>query len=132
FQNNGSFTFGGSGSRSTRDPGFDFLFGAPDSFGQNSGGVINARAYEYCAYAQDQWKVKSNLTLTFGAGYQIDTPYNNNQFNGLAYSCFTPGVQSTIFPTAPAGLLFPGDGSGSNKCSNSGASTKYGHLGPRF
>lgn len=132
FQNNGSFSFGGAGSRSTRDPGFDFLFGAPDSFGQNSGGIINARAYEYYAYAQDQWKVKSNLTLTFGAGYQIDTPYNNNQFNGLAYSCFTPGVQSTLFPTAPEGLLFPGDGTGKNRCNNSGTSIKYNHIGPRF
>jgi len=135
FQNSGAFTFGGTGSRSTRDPGFDFLFGAPDSFGQNSGGIINARAYEYYAYGQDQWKVKNNLTLTFGAGYQIDTPYKNNQFNGLAYSCFTPGAQSKIFPTAPAGLLFPGDAgfpAGSMSCSNSGTQIKLGHVGPRF
>lgn len=134
FLNNGHFSFGGSGSRSTRNPGLDFLFGAPDSFFQNSGGVINARAYEYYAYAQDQWKIKNNLTLTFGAGYQIDTPYKNNQFGGLAYSCFVPGAQSTLFPTAPAGLLFPGDAgfpTGSSGCTNSGTQIRYGHVGPR-
>lgn len=132
FENSGHFSFGGSGSRSTRDPAFDLLFGAPDSYAQNSGGIINARAYEYYAYAQDQWKVKSNLTLTFGAGYQVDTPYKNNQFKGLAYSCFVPGGQSTLFPTAPAGLLFPGDSAFGQTCTNAGAQIRYGHVGPRF
>lgn len=132
FENSGDFSFGGSGSRSTRDPGLDFLFGAPDSYAQNSGGIINARAYEFYAYGQDQWKVRTNLTLTFGAGYQIDTPYKNNQFSGLAYSCFIPGGQSAVFPTAPAGLLFPGDSSANQTCTNAGASVRYGHLGPRF
>jgi hypothetical protein len=134
FLNSGNFSFGGSGSRSTRNPSFDFLFGAPDSYAQNSGGVINARAYEYYGYAQDQWKVKSNLTLTFGAGYQIDTPYKNSQFQGLAYNCFVPGAQSAVFPTAPVGLLFPGDPGfpGSTACTNSGTQIRYGHVGPRF
>lgn len=134
FLNNGHFSFGGSGSRSSRSPAIDFLIGAPDSYAQNSGGVINARAYEYYTYGQDQWKARSNLTLTFGAGYQIDTPYNNNQFGGLAYSCFEPGAQSTIFPSAPAGLLFPGDAGfpGSIGCTKSGTQIHLGHVGPRF
>jgi hypothetical protein len=133
FLNNGHFGFGGAGSRSSRDPGLDFLVGTADSFAQNSGGIINARAYEYYAYAQDSWKVKSNLTVNYGAGYQIDTPFNNNQFGGLAYSCFQPGAQSTLFPTAPAGLLFPGDAGipGTSGCNNSGTRIRYGHVGPR-
>jgi len=128
FQNNGHFDFAASGPFSTGDPGADFLLGIPDDFLQNSGGFINARAYEYYAYAQDQWKVRNNLTLTFGTGYQVDTPYNNNQFGGKAFNCIIPGQQSTVFPTAPQDLNFPGDPG----CKNSGASTKYGHLGPRF
>jgi hypothetical protein len=132
FENSGFFSFGAAGSRSSGNAGLDFLVGAPDSFAQNSGGTINARAYEYYAYAQDQWKVRNNLTLTYGAGYQIDTPYKNNQFNGLAYSCFIPGGQSTVFPTAPAGLLFPGDSSAGQSCTNAGTQIRYGHIGPRF
>jgi hypothetical protein len=132
FQNSGAFSFGAAGSRSSGSAGLDFLVGAPDSYSQNSGGAINARAYEYYVYAQDQWKVKNNLTLTYGAGYQIDTPYKNNQFGGLAYSCFVPGGQSTLFPTAPPGLLFPGDSSGNQNCTNAGTQTRYGHIGPRF
>jgi hypothetical protein len=130
----GSFGFGGNGGFSTGDPGADFLLGTPDSYSQGSGAVINARAYEYYAYGQDQWKIKNNLTLTLGAGYEIDTPYSNTQYSGKAFNCFRPGAQSTVFPTAPAGLLFPGDGGfpGSEGCTNSGTKIKYGHLGPRF
>jgi hypothetical protein len=128
-RNDGSFTFGQSGRFSTGNAGLDFLLGVPDSYSQGAGGVINARAYEYYGYAQDSWKVKSNLTLNYGAGYQIDTPYNNNQFGGVAQACFIPGEQSTVFPTAPAGMVYPGD-PGCNR--SGGTSTRYGHIAPRF
>ncbi|HEU4413954.1 MAG TPA: carboxypeptidase regulatory-like domain-containing protein [Candidatus Angelobacter sp.] len=127
-RNDGHFDFGGSGSFSTGNPGADFLLGIPDDYNQGSGAIINARAYEHYGYGQDQWKARPNLTLTMGAGYQIDTPYNNNQFGGLAFNCFIPGQQSTIFPTAPVGLDFPGD----TGCTKSGTTTKYGHIAPRF
>ncbi|HET9184369.1 MAG TPA: carboxypeptidase regulatory-like domain-containing protein [Candidatus Angelobacter sp.] len=124
----GNFGFNGNGAFSSGDPLADFVLGVPDGFAQGSGASINARAYEYYAYGQDQWKVKENLTLTLGAGYQIDTPYHNNQFGGEAFNCLIPGQQSTIFPTAPAGMNFPGDPG----CNNAGVSTKYGHIAPRF
>jgi hypothetical protein len=130
----GAYAFNGGGTFSSGDPGADFLLGFADSYAQGAGGIIDARAYEYYGYGQDQWKVKSNLTLTLGAGYQIDTPYTNKQFNGLAFNCFSPGQQSSIFPTAPTGLLFPGDvdlASGNN-CTAAGAKTRLGHVAPRF
>jgi hypothetical protein len=127
FQNNGVFTFNGAGVFSTGDPGADFLLGIPDSYAQSGGGVINARAYEYYAYFQDQWKVSRNLTLTLGSGYQIDTPYHNNQFGGKDFNCFIPGEQSTVFPTAPLGLVYPGDPG----CNNAGTTTRYDHVAPR-
>jgi hypothetical protein len=124
----GNFTFGGGGNFSTGDPAADFLLGIPDSYTQGAGGVINARAYEYYGYAQDSWKVRNNLTVNYGTGYQIDTPYNNNQFGGEAFNCFTIGEQSTVFPSAPAGLTFPGDPG----CTKSGTTIKYGHIAPRL
>jgi hypothetical protein len=124
----GHFDFGGNGAFSTGDPAADFLLGIPDDYLQGSGAVINARAYEYYGYGQDQWKVRNNLTLTFGAGYQIDTPYDNTQYGGKAFNCFIPGQQSKVFPTAPAGMNYPGDPG----CRNSGAETRYNHIGPRF
>jgi hypothetical protein len=129
FLNNGHFDYGtGGGSFGTGYAPIDFLLGIPDDYLQNSGGSINARAYEYYGYAQDQWKARNNLTLTLGTGYQVDTPYQNKQFGGLAYNCIIKGQQSTVFPTAPQDLNFPGDPG----CTNSGTTVKYGHIAPRF
>lgn len=137
-RNNGSFAFSTSGKYATGDPGLNFLLGIPTSYNQSSGQLIIAQAYEHYAYAQDQWRVKDNLTITFGAGYQIDTPIAEYQNGGLSRACFIPGQQSKVFPTgtapngnpggAPVGYNFPGD-PGCDK--SGGASTKYNHLGPR-
>jgi len=126
--NEGVFSFDPSGAFSTGDPGLDFLLGVPFSYGQNSGSTIIADAYEHYFYAQDQWRVKDNLTLTLGTGYQIDTPLAEYQQNGISRACFQPGAQSTVFPTAPLGLTYPGD-HGCNK--QGGPTTKYNHIGPR-
>ena len=127
-QNSGEFQFGGSGTYSTGDAGADFLLGLPDTYIQSSGGVQDFRTYELYAYAQDSWKIKRNLTLNYGTGYQVDTPLNNKHFNGLDNNCFFPGQQSIIYPTAPLGLLFPGD----KGCTTSGYHGHYDHFAPRF
>ncbi len=127
-QNNGSYTFGGVGKYSTGDPAADFLLGIPDSFNQNSGGYQNFRSYEYYFYAQDSWKATNNLTLNYGLGWQIDTPLNNQRFGQEAFNCFFPGQQSTVFPTAPVGLDFPGDPG----CTTSGYHQHDDNFAPRF
>jgi hypothetical protein len=126
--NNGNYSFGGSGSYTTGDPGADFLLGIPDSYAQGSGGWIDARTYEHYFYAQDSWKAAKKLTINFGVGYQIDTPMVQHHFGGEAMNCFRPGEQSTIFPTAPVGLVFPGD----QGCTSSGYYPHYGDIGPRL
>lgn len=127
-RNNGSYSFATSGAFSTGDPGLDFLLGVPASYNQQSGSTIIAQAYEYYGYAQDQWRVRNNLTLTLGTGYQIDTPIEEFQDGGLSRVCFQPGVQSKIFPTAPIAYTLPGD-PGCNKYG--GPTTKLNHFGPR-
>jgi len=109
FVNNGYFEFYGTGTFSTGDEGADFLLGIPDFYEQTSGGFIDARTQEYYSYFQDQWKVRPNLTLTYGLGWQINTPQNDIFNGGVAVNAYRPGAQSTVYPTAPPGLLFPGD-----------------------
>lgn len=128
FRNNGLFQFNGAGQYSTGDPAADFLLGIPDSYNQTSGGHQVERTYEYYMYAQDSWKVNNELTLNYGVGYQIETPLQNKYFGGIALNCFRPGEQSSVFPTAPEGLVFPGDPG----CSPSGYNTHYDNLGPRL
>ncbi len=128
-RNGGVFNFNGAGTFSTGLAGADFLLGVPDLYIQGSGNFIDARTQTYYAYAQDQWKVTRNLTLTYGTGWEVDTPLKDLNNGGLSVNCFRPGQQSKVFPTAPAGLTFPGD-PGCN--SSNGVTTQFTHFAPRF
>jgi hypothetical protein len=128
FDNNGAYSFGGNGTFSTGNPAADFLLGFPDSYNQSSGGFIDARAKEYYSYAQDEYKALPSLTLTFGMGYQIDTPLKDIANGGLAINCYNTGEQSTVFATAPVGLNFPGD----PNCPVGGYYTHYNDWAPRL
>jgi hypothetical protein len=128
FVNNGYFQYYGVGTFSTGDQGADFLLGIPDLYEQTSGGFIDARTQQYYSYFQDQWKLRPNLTVTYGLGWQINTPQNDIYNGGVAVNAFRPGEQSTVYPTAPPGLLFPGD----KGISTSTYSNKWTHFGPRL
>src|SRR5271157_1930633 len=131
FYNNlgGNFGFSGSGGYSTGDGSLDFLLGFPDTYAQGSGSIVDAKAHEIYAYVQDQWQIRPNLTLTFGTGYDIETPWKNNYAHGLIMGAFRPGQQSTVYPTAPPGYVYPGD-KGINKYG--GMSVKYDLFAPRL
>lgn len=125
---NGNFGFSGGGSYTSGDPLLDFLVGIPSSYSQGSGAEIDAYSWEIYGFAQDNWKVSNSFTLNYGIGYDTQTPNANLQYGGKAIICFTPGAQSTVFPTAQASLLYPGDPGCNNQ---GGATTKYDHFAPR-
>jgi len=84
-----------------------FLSGNPVVFLQGGGDFsreIRDRALD--AYGQDTYKVASRLTLNLGLRYELPFPSTerHNEVN-----LFVPGAQSQVIPTAPAGLLYPGD-----------------------
>lgn len=97
------------------DPGFPivgdgfaaFLFGQPVFFLQGRGDFSRGiRGNSLNGYAQDTYKLSSHLTLNFGLRYELPFPYteiHNRQ------TLWIPGRQSVVMPTAPAGLLYPGD-----------------------
>ena len=127
--NNGTYGFTNSNTIGSGSALVDFLIGVPNSYAQSAGGLVSAYAYEHYVYAQDNWKLTDNFNITYGAGYQIDTALHNKQYGGEGVTCFIPGQQSVIFPTAPVGLNYPGDAN----CNNaSGAVTAYKDIGPRF
>lgn len=81
--------------------------GAPVTFYQGLGDFGRGlRNWSVGAYAQDEWRVTSRFTLNYGLRYESVQPITEirNRLNG-----FVPGVQSTVYPNAPAGVLFPGD-----------------------
>jgi hypothetical protein len=127
--NSGYYAYAGTGPFSTGVPGADFLVGLPDVFAQSNGSVIDTRAREYYSYVQDEFKMRPNLTLTFGTGWDVETPYTNLYYSHEMVNAFRPGQKSTVFPTAPTGVLWPGD---TGITDTGGVSTHLHDLSPRF
>ena len=128
--NNGVYSYSGTGTYSSGDPGIDFLLGIPDTYTQTSGGFIDTISWEDYAFAQDSWRATPNLTLNYGLAWDVETPNANMQYNGEGITCFELSNRtSRVFPGGLPGLLFPGD-PGCNE--EGGATTKYAHFGPRL
>jgi hypothetical protein len=103
---NGSFDFVGAGGIGTGNDFADFLTGQPIDYFQAPKAYTNARTKFSYGFGQDEWRVSKNLTLTLGVRYEYSTPKSDTHsetFNLI------PGQQSTVFPNAPVGLVFPGD-----------------------
>jgi len=105
---NGQFTFNG---QTTGLPLADFMVGAVSSFVQGNP-VYDYDHNDYVgAYAQDNWKVRPNLSLNVGVRWEPFLPIKNTYgwVSHFERAAFDAGTRSTVYPQAPAGLLFPGD-----------------------
>ncbi len=100
---NGAYVFSG---QETGVDFADYLIGAPQSFTQASQQLLDSRDKYFGVYAQDSWRARPTLTINYGLRYEIMTPWYDTQ-NKL--ETVIPGEQSQVFPTAPQGLLVPGD-----------------------
>jgi hypothetical protein len=105
FEINGQFFYSNAGAAG--DPFANFLVGLPDIFTQGPAAPSNIRTKATYVFAQDEWHLASNLTLTYGLRYEYSTPKSDTK--GRTYSIIPGSPQSTVFPGAPLGLLFPGD-----------------------
>jgi hypothetical protein len=110
FIGNGLFDFGsfdGQGNQfGAGDPFANFLVGLPQDFLQFPAAPSNIRGKSTFVFGQDEWHIKSNLVLTLGLRYEYSTPKSDTF--GRTFDII-PGQQSTVFPGAPIGLVFPGD-----------------------
>jgi hypothetical protein len=102
-QFNGSFLFFGS---QTGSDFVDFLLGAPTQYNQSQLQPFYGRNKYLGLYLQDSWRLRPNLTLNYGLRWDRIEPWYE-KYNQVA--TLEPGKQSVVFPTAPAGILFPTD-----------------------
>ena len=106
---NGNFFFGSNFSGQPSETGsdfVDFLLGAPSSYVQGQSYPSYGRNFYFGLYAQDSWRVKSNLTFNYGLRYDVSAPWHE-KFNEI--QTLIPGEQSVVFPGSPIGWVFPGD-----------------------
>jgi trimeric autotransporter adhesin len=123
---NGSFVFTGfatgdySGGTQAADTGYDFadfLLGLPQQTSLQSGtNSYDFRANSYDLFVQDDWRIRSNVTLNIGLRYEYNGPYTeaHNRIVNLDVgpnfafaTAVQPGQTGTVFGTYPASLVQP-------------------------
>jgi outer membrane receptor protein involved in Fe transport len=134
--NYGVFTYATTAKTRSSNALSDYFLGRPSAYEQDTGEYAEANYWSYALFAQDDWRIRPNLTVNLGVRYdwqQAPTDTQNRQTN------FVPGVQSHAFSNvsisgktgnqlAPIGMLFPGDPG----VPTSGAFTPYSHVSPRI
>lgn len=101
---NGDLTFSGG---ITGNAAADFLLGLPaQARATTQQAIQDGYGWLFAGYAQDEFRVTSQLTLNLGVRYEMPTPFIDKND---AISGFVTGMKSTKFPAAPTGLVYPGD-----------------------
>jgi len=134
FDVNGEYTFDNSGPNAILpgdgDQYAEFLLGLADGYTQGSGQREDVRSTSVYPFAQDSWKIKSNLTFNYGLRWEFTPPPTD--ISGHVET-FRPGQNSTVYPcgitnsasywqslgvanptcantgSEPTGLVVPGD-----------------------
>jgi outer membrane receptor protein involved in Fe transport len=103
FDVNGDFSYFGGGpndpialdAQGNQNLFPNFLLGIPDSYLQGSAQTEDIRGDSIYLFAQDSWKIKSNLTLNYGLRWEFNQPIYDA---GKRYQTFRPGQATTTFP----------------------------------
>jgi hypothetical protein len=107
-QSNGQFTFSGATSG---DGLADLLIGRFS--GLTDGNVISdyMRQTVIAAYVQDAFRPTSHLSINLGVRWEPSVPAYDKYGRGnqFSYPLFLQNWHSSVYPNAPAGLIFSGD-----------------------
>jgi hypothetical protein len=78
----------------------DFLLGDVDSVQFTNPTVVHNYQYGNSGYAQDTWRVRPNLTITYGVRYELFSPILNHQNEVSNFTASNGGGFITVAPNA--------------------------------
>ncbi len=109
----------------------DFMLGTPATFSQSSVTIDSERHQYVGLYAQDSWRITSKLKFNYGLRWEpyIGPALSYGHTSHFDPTLFADNVHSTVYPNAPAGVLYPGD-SGYND-GNRPSNIKWNNFAPR-
>ena len=135
--NYGNFSYSSSAPTTTGNALADFYTGMLSSMEQDTPYQTLTSAWHTGLFLQDNYKITPRLTANLGIRWDIDTAPVESRNHTAAFvpskatltsNPTVTGTISTVIPTAPAGMFFPGDpGVGRGI-----ATTKYHHIAPRI
>ena len=104
----GAFTFNGSQSNGALA---DFMLGRPSNFQDGNPLQVGLRQKYWGVYGQDDIQITKGLDIHVGLRWEPSLPEHDVYGRGAHFSlpAFLAGQVSTVYPNAPAGLLFHGD-----------------------
>ena len=102
----------------------DFLLGTTGSFEQGGGESNIVHAWQVAPYIADQVKLTTNLTISAGIRWE---PFLTPMPSSGRIGVWEPGKQSTRYPNAPQGLVYPGDAG----VPQAGLPNTYSYFDPR-
>ena len=126
---NFSFTSGGTNDIGSDDLFSDYLLGLPNTYTQGSAQHENVRSTAVYLFAQDSWKIRSNLTLNYGLRWELNTPLTDI---GQHVQTFRPGQITKIYPCQLAADNPLVQQFGSTDCSQNGPANAVFPLGLVF
>jgi hypothetical protein len=116
FASNGNFGFTGliTSGTSNANGGLnmaDFVLGLPSSYAHAGSQLNNQSIHAVGLYLGDVWRMGRNVTMNYGVRWE---PYlaardANGFTQAFSREAFDKGIKSTVYPNAPAGLMFKGD-----------------------
>jgi hypothetical protein len=104
--NFGVFTFQNSAPTTTGNALSDFVTGQVNTMEQDTPYHTLESAWHTALFVQDNYRITPRFIANLGVRWDVDTPPVES--SNLT-ATFVPGVQSTVVPSAPLGMLFPND-----------------------